>query len=62
MAVRLSASRIGRALLQRKVSVSDTHFCYKLSKAQGLVRLESVDKLINFNYLIGCGTPPDFVA
>jgi hypothetical protein len=41
MAVRLSALRIGRALLLRNIfSASDIHFRYSLSKPQGLVRLE----------------------
>jgi hypothetical protein len=47
MAVRLSALRIGRALLPRNnyLSASGTHFCKRLSKPQGLVRPEGLGKL-----------------
>jgi hypothetical protein len=57
MAVRLSALRAVRALLPRNFfPVSGTHFCYRLSKPQGLVRLEGLDKLKKFNDLIGSRT------
>jgi hypothetical protein len=47
MAVGLSALRTGRTLLPRKIyfSVSGTHFCYRLSEPQGLVRLEGLGKV-----------------
>jgi hypothetical protein len=51
MAVRLSALRAGRPLLPRKIP--GTHFCYRLSRAQGHCatgRIRSIEKL---NYLIG---------
>jgi hypothetical protein len=34
------------------ISVSGTYLSYTLRKHQGLVRLEGLDKLIEFNYLI----------
>jgi hypothetical protein len=37
-------------------SVSGTHFCYRLSEPQGLVRLEGFGKLEKFIHLIGCRT------
>jgi hypothetical protein len=37
-------------------SASGNHFCYRLSKAQGLVRLEALGKLIQFSYVIGSRT------
>jgi hypothetical protein len=58
MAVEL-ASRIGRALLLRNMLyffVFDAHFCYRLSKPQGLVWPEGLGKLIKFLYLIGSRT------
>jgi hypothetical protein len=46
MAVSLSALRASRAVLPRYIfSVSDTHFSSRLSKPQGLVRLERLSKL-----------------
>jgi hypothetical protein len=57
MAVRLSALRIYRSVLpQKHFSASNTHFCYRLSKTRGLVRLEGLDKLIKFIGLIGTRT------
>jgi hypothetical protein len=55
MAVRLLAIRTGRALLPTNISlyVSSTHFCYRLSKPQGLVRLEGLRKLIKIIHLTG---------
>jgi hypothetical protein len=38
-------------------SASGTHFCYRLSKLQGLVRLEGLHTLNNFVLLIGSQTP-----
>jgi hypothetical protein len=35
------------------LSASGTHFCQRLSKLQGLVRLEGLGKLKNFNSHIG---------
>jgi hypothetical protein len=49
MAIRLSTLRVRRALLRE--GFSDTHFCYRLSKPQGLVRLEVLGKLKKFNDL-----------
>jgi hypothetical protein len=37
-------------------SASGTHLCYRLSKAQGLVRPEGLDKLKILMHLIGSGT------
>jgi hypothetical protein len=34
-------------------STSGTHFCYRLGKPQGLVRMEGLDKLKKFVHLIG---------
>jgi hypothetical protein len=46
MAERLSALRTGRDLLPKNnLSVSGTHFCYRLSKLQAVVRLEGLGKL-----------------
>jgi hypothetical protein len=57
MAVRLSAICAGRALLPRNFfSVPDTHFCQRLSKPQGLMRLEGLVKLKKFNSLLGTRT------
>jgi hypothetical protein len=42
-------------------SASGTNFCYRLSKPQGLVRLEGLGKLKKFNHLIGSRTH-DFPA
>jgi hypothetical protein len=44
MAVRSSAPRTGRALLPKNIIfyVSGTHFCWRLSKCQGLVRPEGL--------------------
>jgi hypothetical protein len=54
MVVRLSALRTGRALLTRNImSDSGTHFCYRLSKRQGLVRPDGLGKLKKFFHLIG---------
>jgi hypothetical protein len=50
MAVRLSALSTGRTLLPRNIiicSISGTHFCYRLSKPQGLVRPEGLGKFKN---------------
>jgi hypothetical protein len=46
MAVRLSALRPGRALPSD--IYFDTNFCPRVSKPQGLVRLEGLGKLIKF--------------
>jgi hypothetical protein len=43
MAVRLSALRTGRALLSR--NIFGTLFCERVSKPQGLVRLEGLGEL-----------------
>jgi hypothetical protein len=53
MAVRLSASCNGRALLPRNIvfSASGTDFCLRLRIPQ-----EELAKLKKFNYLIGSGT------
>jgi hypothetical protein len=57
MAVRLLASRAGAPPLPRNIrSMSGAHFCYSLSKPQGLVRPEGLGKLIKFNYLMGSRT------
>jgi hypothetical protein len=46
MAASLSAPRTGRVLLARNfLFFSGTHFCYRLSKLLGLVRLEGLGKL-----------------
>jgi hypothetical protein len=55
MTVRLSASRTGSALLPQNIffiPVTGTHFCWRLTKPQGLERPEGLGKLIQFNYLI----------
>jgi hypothetical protein len=47
MAEKLSSPRTGRTLLPRYIfffNVSGTHFCQRLSKLQGLVRLEVLGK------------------
>jgi hypothetical protein len=53
MVVKLLASRAGCALLSRDIfiSVSDIHFCCRLSKSQGLVLPDELGKLMPFNYL-----------
>jgi hypothetical protein len=53
MAVRLSALRTGLTLLPRNIifNASDTHFCSRLSKPQGLVLPEGLGKFRN--HLIG---------
>jgi hypothetical protein len=46
MEVRLSALRAGRILLPRNIfSLYGTHFCQRLSKPQGLVRLDGLGQL-----------------
>jgi hypothetical protein len=59
MVVMLSVLRTDRALLPRNYfSASGTHFCWRLSKPQGLVRLDGLGKLKEkFIYLIGSGNP-----
>jgi hypothetical protein len=51
MAVRLSALRAGPRFTTDKhyFSASDTQFCYRLSKPQGLLRPEGLGKLIKTN-------------
>jgi hypothetical protein len=63
MAVRSSALRKGRARPPQKryFSASGTHFSYRLSKPQGLVRPEGLGKLKKFIHLIGTRTR-DFLA
>jgi hypothetical protein len=57
MAKRLSALHTGRALVARiNVSASGTHFCQRLSKSQGPVRLEGLGKLETFIHFIDFGT------
>jgi hypothetical protein len=48
MAVMLSALRAGRRFTPQKYysSASGTHFCFRLSKSLGLLRLEGLGKLI----------------
>jgi hypothetical protein len=47
MAVRLSVlSADRRFTMQKNISASDTHFCYRVSKPQGVVRPEELGKLI----------------
>jgi hypothetical protein len=68
MAVGLSASSIDRALHPDLfiISIYGTQFCYRLSKPQGLVRQDGLDKLITLNCLIlsrtralpACGIAP----
>jgi hypothetical protein len=41
------------ALLSGRVFSSGTHFCYRLSKPQGAVRLEGLGKSQTFDYFIG---------
>jgi hypothetical protein len=38
------------------ISVPGTHFCYRLVKPQGQVRLKVLGKLTTFNYLVGSRT------
>jgi hypothetical protein len=54
MAVRLSALRTGHCFTPQKhyFYASGTHFCWKLSKPQGLVRPEGFGKLIKIIHLI----------
>jgi hypothetical protein len=54
MAARLSALRTGRCFTPKKhyFYASGTHFCWRLSKPQGLVRLEGLGKLIKIIHLI----------
>jgi hypothetical protein len=57
MAVRLPALHAGYTVLLSNIfPVSGTHFCYRLHKPQGLVRLEGLGKLKKFNMLIGSQT------
>jgi hypothetical protein len=51
---RLWALRNGLDLLARNIifSASGTHFCQRLSKPQGIVRLEGLDKLNKLIHLI----------
>jgi hypothetical protein len=58
MAANLSPSRIGRALFltNASISVSGTHFSKRLSKEQGLVRVEGLDQLMRIIHLIGSRT------
>jgi hypothetical protein len=54
MAVGFSALRTSHALLPRNIMFPafGTHFCYRLSKPQNLVRLEGLGKLKKFIHLI----------
>jgi hypothetical protein len=55
MALRLSALRIRRTLLPTKhyyFYVCGTHFCWRLSKPQGLVRAEGLDKFKNLPHRV----------
>jgi hypothetical protein len=58
MAVRLSALRTGRCFTPQKHDfyASSSHFCYKLSKPQGLVLPEALGKLIKIIQIIGSRT------
>jgi hypothetical protein len=58
MTVRLLASRIGRDLVHRNISISvcGTDFCYGLSKSRELMRLEWLRKLIKIIPYIGFQT------
>jgi hypothetical protein len=58
MAVRLSALRTGRCFTPQKhyFYASGTHFCQRLSKSQGLMRPEGLDKFIKIIHLIGSRT------
>jgi hypothetical protein len=58
MAVRFSALPTGRCFTPQKsyFYASGTHFCYRLSKHQGLVQPEGLDKLIKIIHLIGSRT------
>jgi hypothetical protein len=56
MAVRLSALHTGRVLLSRNISTSGTHFCYWMSKPQGLVRPEGLVNLKNSFTSLGLKT------
>jgi hypothetical protein len=52
MAVNLSALHTGCTTPQKYYfSASDTHFCWRLSKTQGLVQLEELGKLKKFGDL-----------
>jgi hypothetical protein len=57
MVVSLSALHTGRAQppppQNHYFSASGTHFCYRLSIPQGLVRLEGLDKLKKFIHITG---------
>jgi hypothetical protein len=55
MAVGLSSLRADRRFTPQKhyVSASGTHFCWKLSKPQALVRPEELGKSIKIIHLIG---------
>jgi hypothetical protein len=54
MAVKLSALRSGSCVTPQKhyFYASGTHFCYRLSKLQGLVRPEGLGKLIKIIHRI----------
>jgi hypothetical protein len=58
MAVRLSALRTGRCstLPEHYFYASGIHFCYRLSKPQGLMRPEGLGNLIKIIHLIGSRT------
>jgi hypothetical protein len=58
MAVNLSALRTGHCSTPQKhyFYVSGTHFCYRLSKPQGLARPERLGKLLKTIHLIGSRT------
>jgi hypothetical protein len=49
MAVNLSSLHAGRALPLR--NIFDTYFCYRQSKPQGVMRLEGLGKLKEFNLM-----------
>jgi hypothetical protein len=53
--VKLSALSTGRHISSQKcyISASDTGFCYRLSKLQGLLLSEGLGKLIKIIRLIG---------
>jgi hypothetical protein len=54
MAVRLSALSTGRPLPPRKIP--GTHFCWRLSRPQAIVRLEGLGQLKKSNEFIGIRT------
>jgi hypothetical protein len=58
MGIKMSASLTGHILLPKNifVSVSGTHFCYRLSKPQSLMQMEGLGKLIKISHLIGSQT------